>query len=165
MFRAIKLWFTNRDYYYQRKRYMKLQKEFRNKLIKQSREFCPWSGWYMHEMIKTMLEFYEKTYSAGDCCWSEECRTLQKAKVLKEARSYVEKLDAIDDMECKELLEIAKTFDDFNDFCIRTHINLDTTTDTMGESIKGYAAFEFLEKKYTETLYNIIGKHIWEWCD
>ena len=158
MFRAIKLYFKDRNYYYQRKRYMKLQKEFRNKMIKQSKEFCPWSGWYLHEMVKTMIEFYEKTYSAGDCCWSEECRTLHKAKTLKEVRAYIEKLDAIDDIECAELLEIAKTFEDFEGFCAKRNIDLNSQSDHLAESIKGYTAFEFLEKKYTETLYNIIGK-------
>ena len=26
-------------------------------------------------------------------------------------------------------------------------------------------AYSYLEKKYTVALYNIIGNHIWEWCD
>jgi hypothetical protein len=30
---------------------------------------------------------------------------------------------------------------------------------------KPYLAYSFLEKIYTERLYNNIGKHIWEWCD
>ena len=72
MFRSIKLYFKDRNYYYQRKRYMKLQKEYRKKLSKQAKTFRPWSGYYMHEMIKTMIEFYHKTYLAGDCCWREE---------------------------------------------------------------------------------------------
>ena len=70
MFRAIKLWFTDRKYYHQRKRYMKLQKAYRNEMKKQVNEFCPWSGYYMHKMVVTMLEFYYKTYAAKDCCWS-----------------------------------------------------------------------------------------------
>ena len=74
MFGIIKLYFTDRSYYEQRKRYLKLQKAVRKKLKNQIKSFCPWSGYYLHEMIKTMLEFYHKTYLAGDCCWSEEER-------------------------------------------------------------------------------------------
>ena len=164
MFRAIKLWFTNRDYYYQRKRYLKLQKEYRNKLKKQIKEFCPWSGWYMHEMIKTMLEFYEKTYSAGDCCWSEETRTQKIAGQIKEALKYADKLEKLDDMECSAMIPLAEEYaDEFEAYCAE----VDSRVDCGSYSLKyrGYIAYEFLEKKYTETLYNIIGKHIWEWCD
>ena len=45
MFKNIKLYFTDKPLYEQRKRYSKLQKEYRNKLKKQAKEFRPWSGW------------------------------------------------------------------------------------------------------------------------
>ena len=166
MFNAIKLYFTNRPYYYQRKRYMKLQKEYRKKLKKLTKEFCPWSGYYMHEMITTMLEFYEKTYSAGDCCWSEECRVRQRAKSLKEVLDYAAKLEAIEIAELPELMHEAEAFPDFKIFCDkRAKSFYGTEADKLSKDILGYTAYEFLEKKYTTTMYTLIGEYIWEWCD
>ena len=33
------------------------------------------------------------------------------------------------------------------------------------DTVKPCFAYSFLEKIYTERLYNSIGKHIWEWYD
>ena len=164
MFHTIKLYFTDRQRFEERRRYMKLQKEYRKKLRKLTKDFCPWSGYYMHEMIKTMLEFYEKTYSAGDCCWSEETRVQKIANQLKEALDYAEDLDVLDDLQCSDMVPLAEEYhDEFEAYCAE----VDSRVDYEGYSLKhkGYIAYEFLEKKYTSELYNIIGKHIWEWCD
>ena len=99
MFRTIKLYFSNRAYYEQYKRYIKRQKAVRKKLRKLAKEFCPWSGWYMNEMIKTMLHFYHKTYLAKDCCWSEESRLEEKATSLGVALHWADELDRIEDLE------------------------------------------------------------------
>ena len=106
--KLIKLYFTERDYYEQRKRYMKLQKKYRKELKKQAKEFCPWSGYYMHKMITTMLEFYFKTYEAHDCCWSESAWNDTVAESLKRALDVAEELDRLDDLEYAELTDVAK---------------------------------------------------------
>jgi hypothetical protein len=33
------------------------------------------------------------------------------------------------------------------------------------EALLSGVAYTYLEEKYTKALYNIIGEHIWEWCD
>ena len=108
MFKSLKLWFTDREHYYQRKRYCKLQKEYRNKLIKQAKEFCPWSGWYMNEMVKTMLEFYHRTYAAGDNCWSEESRIKKIANQVEKALQAAQNLDTYEDLGADELIALAE---------------------------------------------------------
>lgn len=164
MFRGIKLWFTDRNYYYQRKRYMKLQKEFRNEMKKQINEFCPWSGYYMHKMIVTMLDFYYKTYEAKDCCWSESARDGKVATSLKEAFDAAEVLDKLDDFEYSELIEIAERDEVlFSDYLKQYEEKVGYLIDN--ESLLSGIAYSYLEKKYTTTLYNIIGNHIWEWMD
>ena len=167
MFRGIKLWFTNRPYYEQRKRYMKLQKTFRKKLKKQAKEFCPWSGYYMNEMTKTMLNFYYETYLAGDCCWSEDTRRLNIANSIAKAVHHAEALDALDDWDYTELIAEAR-----NDpaFSIRVaafekEIGKAISDCDHSEALLAGVAYDFLEEKYTKTLYNTIGEHIWEWCD
>ena len=164
MFRAIKLWFTARDYYYQRKRFMKLQKTYRKKLKKLAKEFCPWSGYYMHEVVKTMLEFYYKTYAAKDCCWSESAWDGTIAESLKKAVDASVDLDSIEDLDYAELIKVAeKDGELFYDY-VRNY------EDEVGylmesEALLSGDAYSYLEKKYTVALYNIIGNHIWEWCD
>lgn len=164
MFRGIKLWFTDRNYYYQRKRYMKRQKAVRKELKKQVKEFNPWSGYYMHRMIITMLKFYYKTYEAKDCCWSESAWTGKIAESLKGALEAADNLDQIDDLEETELIDIAeKDGDLFTDY-------LKQYEDKVGylmnsDALLSGVAYSYLEKKYTTTLYNIIGNHIWEWGD
>lgn len=164
MFRGIKLWFTDRNYYQQRKRYMKLQKEFRNEMKKQAKEFCPWSGYYMHKMIVTMLEFYYKTYEAHDCCWSESAWNGKVAASLKDALDAAAELDKIDDFEYAELIEIAnKDGKAFEDYIKQYEDKVGYLIDS--EALLSGVAYSYLEKKYTTTLYNIIGNHIWEWMD
>jgi hypothetical protein len=164
MFRAIKLWFTDRNYYYQRKRYMKLQRQFRNEMQKQAKEFCPWSGYYMHKMIVTMLEFYYKTYEAHDCCWSESAWNGKVASSLKDALDTAADLDKIDDFEYAELIEIAnKDGKAFEDYIKQYEDKVGYLMDS--EALLSGVAYSYIEKKYTTTLYNIIGNHIWEWCD
>ena len=163
MFRGIKLWFTDRNYYHQRKRYMKRQKAFRKELKKQASEFCPWSGYYMHDMIKTMLEFYRETYTAKDCCWSESARLGKIEKSLAETLQYFELLDKIDDADTdSELLPMAEAEPEFESYLANwsEEYYMEVT-----DKNKPYLAYSFLEKIYTERLYNNIGKHIWEWCD
>lgn len=162
MFKILKLYFTNRSYYNQRKRYKKLQKEYRKKLMKQAKEFCPWSGWYMHAMMKTMLEFYYKTYEAGNCCWSVEERIKKIAAQTKKALDYAHDLDTYEDLGEEELLAIAEKEYGFKKYVEKW----EKKTGTKANSKLMYGiAFDYYEKKYTEALYNIIGKHIWEWCD
>jgi len=164
MFRGIKLWFTDRNYYYQRKRYMKLQKEFRNEMKKQSKEFCPWSGYYMHKMIITMLEFYYKTYEAKDCCWSESAWNGKVAESLKKALDAADELDKLDDFEYSELIKIAEQDGQlFYDYLKQYEEKVGYLMDS--ESLLSGVAYSYLEKKYTTALYNIIGNHIWEWMD
>ena len=88
MFKELKLYFTNRSRYNQWRRYKKIQKAYRKKLIKQAKEFCPWSGWYMYKMTTTMLEFYHKTYAAGDLCYSEESRIKKIANQTEKALEF-----------------------------------------------------------------------------
>lgn len=163
MFKSIKLWFTDRDYYHQRKRYLKLQRNVRHKLRKQLSEFCPWSGYYMHEMIKIMLEFYHAVYQAKDCCWSESARLGKIEKSLAETLQYFELLEQIDEVDAEsELLPRAEAEPDFKAYLQEWSKENDMqVTDVM----RPYLAYSFLEKIYTERLYNSIGKHIWEWCD
>ena len=164
MFRSIKLWFTDRKYYHQRKRYMKLQKTYRNEMKKQVKEFCPWSGYYMHKMIQTMLEFYQEAYEAGDCTWSEETRTKQIAGQIAKAVEHAKMLDKIEEANTFEILDLISMEPGFEKW-------LDSL-ERKGHIIKrdnihilSGLAYEYLVEKYTKAMYNIIGKHIWDWCD
>lgn len=167
LFNGIKLYITDRPYYKQWKKYTKLQKEYRKKLKKQAKEFCPWSGWYMNEMVKTMLEFYNKTYEAGDCCWSEDKRRLNIANSIAEAVHYSEALDKLDDWNYPELIAEAQTYTAFSDrvAAFEKEIGKSITDCDHSEALFAGVAYDFLEEKYTTALYNNIGKHIWEWCD
>ena len=163
MFEAIKLYFTNKSYYEQRKRYIKLQKKYRNKLKKQAKEFCPWSGYYMHEMIKIMLNFYHETYLAGDCCWSEEGRIKKIVAQTKKALNYAADLDNYEDMDTDELLALVEKEPGFQKYVEKWEKKTDTKVEN--KMLLSGIAWDYLEKKYTEAMYNIIGKHIWEWWD
>lgn len=164
MFSGIKLWFTDRNYYYQRKRYMKRQKAVRKELKKQVKEFNPWSGYYMHKMIITMLEFYYKTYEAKDCCWSESAWNGKVAETIKPAIDAAKDLDSLDDLEAEELIAVAqKDGAAFTDFVKQYEEKVEFKIESV--VLLGGVAYSYLEKKYTTVLYNIIGNHIWEWCD
>lgn len=164
MFKTIKLYFIDRNYYHKRKRYRTLQKEYRKKLKNLAKEFCPWSGYYMHQMVVTMLEFYYKTYEAKDCCWSESTWNGKVAASLKEALDVVAELDKLDNLEYSELIEIAQKDDSqFTDYVKQYEDKVGYLMDS--EALLSGVAEAYLEKKYTTILYNIIGNHIWEWCD
>lgn len=163
MFKLIKMYFKEPEQYKSRKRYMMLQKSARKKMKKMVKEFCPWSGYYMHEMIRCMLEFYAITYEKGDCCWSEDERRLRIAAQLKKAVDNAAMIDKIDDMELSELTELAqKDKIAFSNFVKKTECDLGKS---LNEKALGYAAYNYLEKKYTKAMYDTIGKHIWGWCD
>lgn len=164
MFKSIKLYFTDKSYYEQRKRYLKRQKAVRKELKKQIKEFCPWSGYYMHKMIQTMLEFYQEAYEAGDCAWSEESRTKQIAGQISKAVQHAKMLDEIEEAEACELLDKVSVEPGFEKW-------LDSL-ERKGHSIKrdnihilSGLAYEYLVEKHTKAMYNILGKHIWDWCD
>ena len=165
MFKNIKLWFKDREHYYQRKRYSKLQREYRAKLMRQVKEFCPWSGWYINEMVKTMLEFFEKTYTAKDCCWTTDEHLDNVAVQVRQALDYVTKLDMIDNVDsCADLIPYAEEYhDEFVAYCKEVEEKFDLADQTT--TALGYAAYEFLERKYTSELYNTIGKNLWGWYD
>lgn len=167
LFNGIKLYFTDRKYYEQWKRYTKLQKTFRKKLMKQAKEFCPWSGWYMNEMIKTMLNFYHETYLAGDCCWSEESRVAEIAVSLGVALEYAKELENLDDLGDEELIGIAQENDDFDEYVTawEQKVGAKISESNQPDSLLSALAYEYLEEKYTTALYNNIGEHIWEWRD
>lgn len=167
MFRAIKLYFTDRHYYEQRKRYLKRQKAVRKKLRKQVKNFCPWSGYYMHEIIKTMLEFYHKTYLAGDCCWREEGSREEIATSLGVACRWADELENLDDLEDAELISIAQKDKAFEEYVSswEQKAGVKISESNHKEALISSLAYEYLEEKYTKALYNIIGEHIWEWCD
>ena len=168
LFNHIKFYFTDKPYYEQWKRYTKLQKRFRKAMKLQAKDFCPWSGWYMNEMIKLMLKFYTETYESGDCCWRESTSRLEIAKSMRQALEYAEKLEAIEDLETDELLNLAKkdkiaftnyvkAWETENSICI--------ADSNHSESLKAALAEEYLTEKYTKAMYKIIGEHIWEWGD
>ena len=169
MFKNIKLYFTDKPLYEQRKRYSKLQKEYRNKLKKQAKEFRPWSGWYMYKMIKTMLEFYYKTYAAGDCCYRDDVSREEIADCLAAAKQWADELDKLEELEDDELLNIVQT--DYANSFSEYIIDWEEKTDfkifesNHKDALLSSLALEFLTEKYTQALYIIIGKHIWEWCD
>ena len=163
MFNSIKLFFTDRDYYYQRKRYRELQKEYRKKLVKQAKKFCPWSGWYLNEMVKTMLEFYNKAYAAGDCCWSEKSRIQKIANQTGKALQAAKDLATYEDLEVEELLKMAQAEPGFVKFLEKWEKKNDLKVEK--EPLLHGIACDYYEKKYTTALYDTIGKHIWEWCD
>ena len=162
MFKGLKLYFTNKTRHKQWRRYKKLQKAYRKQLIKQAKAFCPWSGWYMHKMMTTMLEFYHKTYAAGDLCFSEESRVKKIANQTEKALEYAHSLDTYEDLSEEELIAIAEKEYGFRKYVEKWEKK--TGTKANPKLVYGIA-YDYFEKKYTEGMYNTIGKHIWEWCD
>lgn len=167
MFSGIKLYFTDRPYYTQWRRYTARQKAVRKKLKKQAKEFCPWSGYYMHEMVKTMLEFYHKTYLAGDCCWSEEGRVEEIATTLGVALHWAEALERIDTLEDDELINIAQKDVAFKEYIAawETKAEASVAEASQPDVLLASLAAEYLTEKYTKAMYQVIGEHLWEWCD
>lgn len=161
---VIKLFFTDRNYYNQRKRYVKRQKAVRKQLKKQVKEFCPWSGYYMHKMICTMLEFYFETYKAGDCCWTESGVNGKTASSIAPVVTLAQDLDLLDELSEEELIKLAEkdrvAFVNYvNKF--KKEIKKDEISDRLLSSL----AYEYLLEKYTKKMYKLIGERIWEWCD
>ena len=167
LFNGIKLYFTDRPYYEQWKRYTKLQKRVRKAMKLQAKDFCPWSGWYMNEMVKLMLKFYTETYEAGDCCWRETESRLEIAKFMRQALDYAEKLEIIEDLDYIELIEIAKQDKAFDKYIADWEKQVNATIDDSNhkEALLGGLADDYLTDKYTKAMYKIIGEHLWEWCD
>lgn len=168
MLKTIKLYFTNRPSYEQQKRYTKLQKKYRKNLKKQAKAFCPWSGYYMHEMIVTMLRFYMETFKAGDCCWRETESRLELTKSMKQALDYATKLELIDTMDETELITLAKKDKIAFDKYVRaweTNSELCIAESAHSEHLLAGLAEDYLTKKYTKAMYKIIGEYIWEWYD
>jgi hypothetical protein len=117
----------------------------------------------MHEMIKTMLEFYYETYLAGDCCWSEEGRLEEIATSLGVALHWANELDRLDDLEDKELLEITQNSVAFEKYVTAWENKVGHKADNT--TMRAGLAMVFLTEKYTKAMYKIIGEHIWEWYD
>ena len=168
LFNSIKLYFTDKPYYTQWKRYTKLQKRARKAMKRQVKDFCPWSGYYMHEMVKLMLKFYKETYEAGDCCWRETESRLKVADSLKQAYDYAYKLELMEDMEDDELIALAKkdkiAFVNYVK-AWEAKVEVKIEDSNHSEALLAGLADEYLTEKYTKAMYKIIGEHIWEWCD
>ena len=168
LFNGIKLYFTDKPYYEQWKRYTKLQKRARTAMKKQIKDFCPWSGYYMNEMVKVMLKFYKETYEAGDCCWRETESRLKIADSLKQTYDYAEKLELIEDMEEAELIALAKkdkiAFVNYVK-AWEAKVDLKIKDSNHADALLAGLAEEYLTEKYTKAMYKLIGEHIWEWCD
>ena len=167
MFRAIELYFTDRPYYEQQKRFFRRQKAVRKKLKKLVKKFCPWSGYYIHEMIKTMLEFYHKTYLAGDCCFSEESRVEEIATSLGVAIHWANEIERLDELDDDELAYIVKKDTAFEQYVAvwEAKIGHPITECSNQDAMLSSLALEYLTEKYTIAMYKVIGEHIWEWCD
>ena len=168
LFNGIKLYFTDKPYYAQWKRYTKKQKAYRKAMKKQAKDFCPWSGWYMNEMVKLMLKFYTDAYEAGDCCWSEDERRLERARTMRQALDYAEQLELIEDMENHELIALAKKDRiAFVNYAKAWEAKVGASIDESNhpEALTAALADEYLTEKYTKALYKVIGEHVWEWCD
>lgn len=167
MFRTIKLYFTDRSKYEQIKRYIKRQKSARKLLKKLAKNFSPWSGHYMHEIVVAMLNFYHYTYLLGDNCYSEEVRLEEIATTLGVACDLADKIDSLDALEDEELLSIAQEDEDFISYVAdwEKKVELCLAESSNEAALKASLALEFLIAKYTKNIYNIIGEHIWEWYD
>lgn len=167
IFRGIKLFLTDKPYYMQWKHFTKRQKAARNKLKKQAKNFSPWSGYYMHEMIKIMLEFYCETYLARDCCWSSDDRLVDISASLVKATHYSKALTEIERMEEDCLIDLAQKYTDFEEYVsVWEHkVGANISEYDNERLLRASLAEEFLTDKYTKAVYKTIGEHIWEWCD
>ena len=114
-----------------------------------------------------MLDFYHKTYLAGDCCWSSEGSVEEIATILGMAVHWAEDLDKVDDLEDAELLEIAQKDKAFGKYVAawENKTNVIIEDHNHKEALLSSLAHEYLIEKYTKAMYQIIGEHIWEWCD
>ena len=167
----LKLFFTNNKKYKELRRYKKRQRKYRRKLIQLSKKFAPWSGYYMHEMITVMVEFFYKTYLCGDCIYSENERRLDIVKEQEEVRQYAITLESIEEMSEDELLAQAQIDGEiFNSYVVKM---LQKCYPESYEQIEGDKkarltaayAYSYLVDKYTKAFYESLGKYIWGWSD
>jgi hypothetical protein len=167
MFETIKLYFTNKSKYEQIRRYIKRQKSTRKLLKKLAKNFSPWSGNYMHEVVVAMLKFYHETYLLGDNCYSEEGRLEEIATALGVACDWADKIEDLDILDDEELLSIAQEDEYFMSYVAdwEKKVEICLAESSNEVALKASLALEFLIAKYTKNMYNIIGEHIWEWYD
>ena len=162
-FIGIKLFIKDRSYFRQWKAYMSWQDGVRKSLIKQAKDFDPWSGYKMHCMIVTMLTFFEKVYSSGNCIWREDESRLEIAKSIREALDYANDLEKIEYLTDEELLTIAmKDGVAFTNYKKKFE---DKLGKAINKKLLAGVAHEYLENKYTKHFYNLIGSNIWRWYD
>lgn len=163
----IQLYFTNRSYFEQRRRYKKLQRKARKKLKALVNHFCPWSGAYMHDIIRLMLDFYAEVYTSRDCCFSNEGHLEEVATSLNVALAYAEKIDEVDKLSDEELLNIVKDDAIFDEYVStwEKKANARVTDSNNKEALFGSLANAYLTEKFTKAMYKIIGEHIWNWWD
>ena len=161
-FYSLKLFFTDRTHYNNRKQYLKVQRNYRKQLIKLSKKFCPWSGYYMHEMIMTMVNFYSDVYKNKLNTWSLDERTDDIANQLHAVQCMAKSLEHIDDADDKELIADANSLPEF-----RTYIEEWETkwSRKVTDKLLSGLAYDFLEKYYTSKIYQYIGQNIWNWSD
>lgn len=167
----LKLFFTNNSKYNELRRYEKRQRKYRRQLVRLSKKFAPWSGYYMHEMITVMLEFFYKTYLCGDCIYSENARRLDIVKEQEEVRQYAIALENIEKMYEDDLLALAQIDGEtFNRYVAQM---LQKCYPESYEQIDGDKkarltaayAYSYLVDKYTRSFYESLGKYIWGWSD
>lgn len=158
----IKLYFSDRQRYESLIKYKKLQRDVRKKLKKAAKSFCPWSGYYMHNIIFIMLKFYSDVYSEGLCCWSETDRIKKISSQIEKALKYAYDLDTFEHLSEEELVAIAEKEYGFKKYVEKWEKKFNTKANPK---LMYGIAYDYFEKKYTEGMYNTIGKHIWEWCD
>ena len=167
----LKLFFTNNSKYNELRRYEKRQRKYRRQLIRLSKKFAPWSGYYMHEMITVMLEFFYKTYLCGDCIYSENARRLDIVKEQEEVRQYALTLEALEEMSEEQLLAKAQTDGQlFNTYVTQMlqkcypESYAQIAGDKKARLTAAYA-YSYLVDKYTRSFYESLGKYIWGWSD
>lgn len=162
--RMIKLYVTDRERYNEHKEYSKLQKDVRRKLKKAAKEFCPWSGFYIHEVNTIMINFYRAVYSKGLCCWTESARTGALNESLETAVAAADMLSFIDEAEMPDVIAIAKK-DGVAFYKHAKAFASEFSFDLENEFNLYAAAYDYLCTKFTKQFYNTIGEHIWDWCD
>jgi hypothetical protein len=97
-------------------------------------------------------------------CWSAEERVKKIANQTKKALDYANDLDIYEDLEKEELISIAEKEPGFKKYLEKWEKKTGLNTKESPSLLYG-VAYDYFEKKYTEGMYNEIGKHIWEWCD
>ena len=167
-YKETRLFFTDINNYKDYIAYKKIEKKFKNKMKKLLADFHPWSGWYMHEVITTMLTFYRDVYDSKHCVYAADEWRLPIVAQLKEACDYATNLEYLETMEQEELISIAeKDGVAFRNYVLKFSNDSDVDIKQLKEKSAFYSglAYEYLSKKYTRKMYEILGNHIWDWCD